>query len=135
VGCEVIACDPREEMFHVQLEGVDMQRVLPSMFIAAGGCHGATAVVALTHDPKIDDLALMEAVHTEAFYIGAMGSHATSAKRAERLRRIGGLTDQQIARLHMPIGLDLGSKTPAEIALAVMADVLRVYHGKPRDAL
>jgi xanthine dehydrogenase accessory factor len=135
IGCEVIACDPREEMLHVRLEGVEMQRVLPSMFIAAGGCHAATAVVALTHDPRIDDLALMEAVHTPAFYIGAMGSQATSAKRAERLKRIGGLTDEQIARLHMPIGLDLGSKAPAEIALAVVADILRVYHGKERHAL
>lgn len=92
-------------------------------------------MVALTHDPRIDDLALMEAVHTPAFYIGAMGSQATSAKRAERLKRIGGLTDEQIARLHMPIGLDLGSKAPAEIALAVVADILRVYHGKERHAL
>lgn len=122
-------------MLHVHLEGVEMQRVLPSMFIAAGGCHAATAVVALTHDPRIDDLALMEAVHTPAFYIGAMGSQATSAKRAERLKRVGGLSNEQIARLHMPIGLDLGSKAPAEIALAVMADVLRVYHGRARHAL
>lgn len=135
LGCEVIACDPREEMAHVQLQGAQMHRVLPSLFIAAGGCHAATAVVALTHDPKIDDLALMEAVHTPAFYIGAMGSATTSARRAERLQRIGGLSDQQIGRLHMPIGLDLGSKSPAEIALAVMADVLRVYRGKARDAL
>ena len=135
LGCEVIACDPREEMAHVQIQGAQMHRVLPSLFIAAGGCHAATAVVALTHDPKIDDLALMEAVHTPAFYIGAMGSAATSARRAERLQRIGGLSDQQIGRLHMPIGLDLGSKSPAEIALAVMADVLRVYRGKARDAL
>lgn len=135
LGCEVIACDPREEMAHVEIEGAQMHRVLPSLFIAAGGCHAATAVVALTHDPKIDDLALMEAVHTPAFYIGAMGSAATSARRAERLQRIGGLTAKQIERLHMPIGLDLGSKSPAEIALAVMADVLRVYRGKARDAL
>lgn len=135
LGCEVIACDPREEMAHVQLQGVHMRRVLPSLYIAEGGCHAATAVVALTHDPKIDDLALMEAVHTPAFYIGAMGSAATSAKRAERLRRIGGLSQAQIERLHMPIGLDLGSKSPAEIALAVMADVLRVYRGKARHSL
>jgi len=135
LGCEVIACDPREEMASVEIEGVQMHRVLPSLFIAAGGCHAATAVVALTHDPKIDDLALMEAVHTPAFYIGAMGSAATSARRAERLQRIGGLTNEQIERLHMPIGLDLGSKSPAEIALAVMADVLRVYRGKARNAL
>lgn len=135
IGCEVIACDPREEMQGIELEGVNMQRMLPSMFIAQGGCHAATAVVALTHDPKIDDLALMEAIHTEAFYIGAMGSRVTSAKRAERLKRIGQFSDEQIARLHMPIGLDLGSKSPPEIALAVMADVLRVYRGRERHAL
>lgn len=135
IGCEVIACDPRDEMRNVKIAGVSMQRMLPSVFIANGGCHAATAVVALTHDPRIDDLALMEAVNTDAFYIGAMGSRATSAKRAERLKRIGGLTDAQILRLHMPIGLDLGSKSPPEIAIAVIADMLRVYHGKNRQAL
>lgn len=135
IGCEVIACDPREEMRSIELHGVNMQRVLPSIFIAQGNCHAATAVVALAHDPRIDDLALMEAVDTDAFYIGAMGSRATSAKRAERLRRIGGLSDDQLSRLHMPIGLDLGSKSPPEIALAVIADVLRVYRGKDRCAL
>ncbi|WP_462379157.1 XdhC family protein [Pseudomonas sp. Marseille-QA0892] len=135
IGCEVIACDPREEMQNVKLEGVEMQRVLPSLFISSGCCHEATAVVALTHDPRIDDLALMEAVRTPAFYIGAMGSRQTSAKRAERLARVGGLTPEEIARIHMPIGLDLGSKSPAEIALAVVADVLRVYRGRARDAL
>ena len=135
IGCEVIACDPREEMQNVKLEGVEMQRILPSLFISSGCCHEATAVVALTHDPRIDDLALMEAVRTPAFYIGAMGSRQTSAKRAERLARVGGLTPEQIARIHMPIGLDLGSKSPAEIALAVVADVLRVYRGRARDAL
>jgi xanthine dehydrogenase accessory factor len=108
---------------------------LPSTFIASGGCHAATAVVALTHDPRIDDLAMIEAVRTEAFYIGVMGSRRTSDTRATRLMRSGGLSQVEIERIHMPIGLDLGSKTPAEIALAVMADVLRVYHGKSRDAL
>lgn len=135
LGCEVIACDPREEMQGMLVEGVEVRPVLPSVFIEAGGCHEATAVVALTHDPRIDDLALMEAVRTPAFYIGAMGSRQTSAKRAERLQRVGGLSTEQIERIHMPIGLDLGSKTPAEIALSVMADVLRVYRGKSRDEL
>lgn len=135
LGCEVIACDPREEMQGMLVDGVVVQPMLPSVFIAAGGCHEATAVVALTHDPRIDDLALMEAVRTPAFYIGAMGSRQTSSKRAERLHRVGGLTHEEIERIHMPIGLDLGSKTPAEIALSVMADVLRVYRGKARDAL
>jgi xanthine dehydrogenase accessory factor len=135
LGCEVIACDPREEMQGTLIEGIEVQPVLPSVFIASGACHEATAVVALTHDPRIDDLALMEAVRTPAFYIGAMGSRQTSAKRAERLQRVGGLDKKQIERIHMPIGLDLGSKTPAEIALSVMADVLRVYRGKTREAL
>ncbi|MQG95585.1 XdhC family protein [Pseudomonas sp. MN1F] len=135
LGFEVIACDPREEAAAMPIEGVTLIPVLPSLYIANGGCHEATAVVALTHDPKIDDLALLEAVHTPAFYIGAMGSKRTSEKRAERLRRIGGLSPADIERLHMPIGLDIGSRTPAEIALSVMADVLRVYRGKARRAL
>lgn len=135
LGCEVIACDPREEMQGMLIEDIEVQPILPSVLIASGACHEATAVVALTHDPRIDDLALMEAVRTQAFYIGAMGSLQTSAKRAERLQRVGGLTEEQIERIHMPIGLNLGSKTPAEIALSVMADVLRVYRGKARDVL
>lgn len=136
LGFEVIVCDPREEAHAgFAVPGVQVRRELPSSFIAAGGCHTATAVVALTHDPRIDDLAMIEAVRTSAFYIGVMGSQRTSAARAERLRRSGGMSEEQIARLQMPIGLALGSKTPAEIALAVMADVVRVYRGRPRDAL
>ncbi|MDT4812156.1 putative xanthine dehydrogenase subunit A [compost metagenome] len=136
LGFEVIVCDPREEALDgFAVAGVLVRQELPSLFIAADGCHTATAVVALTHDPRIDDLAMIEAVRTPAFYIGVMGSQRTSAVRAERLRRSGGLSEEQIARLRMPIGLALGSKTPAEIALAVMADVVRVYRGRPRDAL
>lgn len=78
LGFEVILCDPREEALRgVVLEGIEIRRELPSLFIADGGCHADTAVVALTHDPKIDDLAMLEAVRTEAFYIG-VGSRATS---------------------------------------------------------
>jgi xanthine dehydrogenase accessory factor len=114
---------------------VEIRRQLPSVFIADGGCHRDTAVVALTHDPRIDDLAMMEAVRTEAFYIGVMGSQQTSQKRFERLRRIGGLGEAELARIHAPIGLNLGSKTPAEIALAVLADILRIRSGIARDQL
>ncbi|WP_048305855.1 XdhC family protein [Halomonas sp. PR-M31] len=136
LGFEVIVCDPRDEAratFNVP--GVEVQAVLPSLFIASGASHAATAVVALTHDPRIDDLAMIEAVRTPAFYIGVMGSQRTSEQRAERLQRSGGLNDEEIARIRMPIGLALGSKTPAEIALAVMADILRVQRGRARDAL
>ncbi len=133
LGFEVILCDPRDEALDgVVLENVEIRRELPSMFIADGGCHSDTAVVALTHDPRIDDLAMMEAVRTEAFYIGVMGSMQTSQKRFERLRRIGGLGDAELARIHAPIGLNLGSKTPAEIALGVLADILRIWRGFSR---
>ncbi|MBU1332601.1 MAG: XdhC family protein [Gammaproteobacteria bacterium] len=136
LGFEVIVCDPREEAYAgFDVPGVELRKELPSQFIAADGCHSATAVVALTHDPRIDDLAMIEAVRTQAFYIGVMGSQRTSAARAERLRRVGGLSEADIARLHMPVGLALGSKTPAEIALAAIADIVRVYRGRPRDAL
>lgn len=136
LGFEVIVCDPRDEVRkHFDAPGVEVQAVLPSVFIASGGCHANTAVVALTHDPRIDDLAMIEAVRTDAFYIGVMGSHQTSQQRKERLLRSGGLTDIQVAKIAMPIGLNLGSKTPAEIALAVVADILRLSRGKARNAL
>lgn len=136
LGYEVIVCDPCEERCQAfAVEGVTVEPVLPSLYIAGGACHAATAVLALTHDPRIDDLAMIEAVRTQAFYIGVMGSRKTSDDRATRLARSGGLNEADLARIHMPIGLDLGSKTPAEIALATIADVMRVHHGRARDAL
>lgn len=112
-----------------------MVKLFPATYIAQGGCHAATAIVALTHDPRMDDLTLLEAVRTPAFYIGAMGSRRTSEKRMERVQRIGGIGQQDLERIHAPIGLKLGSKTPAEIALAVMADIVRVSNGVSRDQL
>lgn len=136
LGYEVILCDPRPEVLAgVSLPGVTIEPMLPALFIAQGGCHAATAVVALTHDPRLDDLTLMEAVRTDAFYIGAMGSRRTSDKRIERLARIGGLEPSALERIHAPIGLCLGSKTPAEIAIAVIADILRVSNGVSRAQL
>ena len=132
----MIACDPRDEVQGLYDFGdAEVMPILPSLYIASGHCHAATAVLALTHDPKIDDLAMMEAVNTPAFYIGVMGSAKTSEKRAERLQRLGGFDEEQLERIHMPIGLNLGSKAPAEIALAAMADVLRVYRGRGRHEL
>ncbi|WP_024696768.1 XdhC family protein [Pseudomonas avellanae] len=136
LGYEVIVCDPRPEWTSsFRLPGAALIETLPATYIAQGGCHVATAVVALTHDPRLDDLTLMEAVRTPAFYIGAMGSQRTSAKRLERVRRIGGLNDALMNRIHAPIGLNLGSKTPAEIALAVMSDIVRVSNGITKSAL
>ncbi|MDX1635454.1 MAG: XdhC family protein [Marinobacter sp.] len=133
LGYQVVLCDPREEVTKTMTlpEGVDFLPLLPSLYIASeGACNASTAVVAVTHDPRIDDLAMMAAVKTAAGYIGVMGSRRTSGARAERLRRTGGLSDAEIERIHMPIGLDLGSKTPAEIALAILADLVRVRRGR-----
>lgn len=133
LGYQVVLCDPREEVTRdLELPGeVEFIPQLPSLYIASPGtCTPSTAVVAVTHDPRIDDLAMMAAVKTAAGYIGVMGSVRTSQARADRLRRTGGLTESEIDRIHMPIGLDLGSKTPAEIALAIMADIVRVRRGR-----
>ncbi|MYL24908.1 XdhC family protein [Halomonas alkaliantarctica] len=138
LGYQVVLCDPREEVTREMSlpAGVDFIPQLPSRYIATpDACTPSTAVVAVTHDPRIDDLAIMEAVKTPARYIGVMGSRRTTQLRAERLRRTGGLTDAEIARIHMPIGLDLGSKTPVEIALAIMADIVRVRRGRALSEL
>lgn len=82
-----------------------------------------TAIAALTHDPKIDDIALIAALNSNAFYIGALGSKKTHAQRIERLKAAG-LSDAALARIHAPIGLDIGARTPEEIALAVMAEIV-----------
>ena len=81
----------------------------------------------LTHDPKIDDPALKIVLASHAFYIGALGSRTTQAKRLERLRDAG-LSDEQLARLRGPIGLEIGAKSPEEIALAVMAEIVAARH-------
>ncbi len=133
----VVVCDPRPDVLaQFNFEHCQVRSELPACYIATtGACHNATAIVSLTHDARIDDLTLMEAVRTEAFYIGVMGSKRTSEQRARRLERSGQLSAEQIRSIHMPIGLDIGSRTPAEIALAVMADVVRVRRARPRHTL
>jgi xanthine dehydrogenase accessory factor len=88
-----------------------------------------TAVAVLTHDPKLDDPALRAALPSPAFYVGALGSKSTNAKRRQRLLE-GGLSEEQLGRLHAPIGLDLGGRSPEEIALSVMAQVVGVRNGR-----
>jgi xanthine dehydrogenase accessory factor len=85
-------------------------------------------VIALTHDPKLDDLALMEALKTDAFYVGAIGSRVNNARRRERLREFD-LSEAQIAKLHGPIGIYIGSKTPYEIAVSILAELTAVKNG------
>lgn len=129
LGFEVLVCENRPEVlenFASQLKpDITLVQQFPANYLEHHSCHANSAIVALTHDPRMDDLTMMEAVNTPAFYIGAMGSHKNSAKRLERLQKIAELTPAQLQRIHAPVGLPLGSKTPAEIALAVMADIVK----------
>jgi len=131
----VTVCDPREEYrsgFHIP--GVTLVHAMPDDLVIDAKLDARSAVVALTHDPKLDDLALMEALKSEAFYVGAIGSRANNAKRRERLKLFD-LTDVELARLHGPIGLYIGSKTPAEIAVSIMAEMTAVKNAVPQNLL
>ncbi|MRS15010.1 XdhC family protein [Enterobacteriaceae bacterium RIT691] len=129
LGFEVLVCENRPDVlenYRSQLPaGAQLIEQFPANYIERCGCHANTAVVALTHDPRMDDLTLMEAVLTPAFYIGAMGSHKNSHHRRLRLVKVAELSDEDLARIKAPIGLPIHSKTPAEIALAVMADIVQ----------
>lgn len=134
LGFEVIICEHRDDellRFAGQIaEQVEIKKIFPARFLEENPSASNTAIVSLTHDPRIDDLTLMEAVNTSAFYIGAMGSTRTSAKRRERLLNSGGLTVEMLDQIHAPIGIPIGSKTPPEIALAIMADIVAHKNGR-----
>ena len=122
----VTVCDPREEYRETwQVEGVQVVHAMPDDMVLEMRLDSRSAVVALTHDPKLDDLALMEALKSDAFYVGAIGSRLNNAKRRERLKEFD-LTDAHLAKLHGPIGLYIGSKTPAEIAISILAEMTAV---------
>ena len=126
---QVTICDPREEYTETwDIPGVTLVRTMPDDTVKAMGLDERCAVVALTHDPKLDDLALMEALKSPAFYVGALGSRANNAKRRVRLREFD-VTDEEIARLHGPIGLYIGSRTPPEIAISILAEITAVKNG------
>jgi xanthine dehydrogenase accessory factor len=126
---QVTICDPREEYTETwDIPGVTLVRTMPDDTVLALKLDERCAVVALTHDPKLDDLALMEALKSPAFYVGALGSRANNEKRRERLKEFD-VTDAQIARLHGPIGLYIGSRTPPEIAVSILAEITAVKNG------
>ena len=123
---EVTCCDPREEYYLTwDIPGTHFTKEMPDDVALGMQLDPHSAVVAVTHDPKLDDLALLEALKSPAFYVGALGSRANTASRKERLAMFE-LTPQEIARLHGPIGLDIGSKTPAEIAISILAEIIAV---------
>jgi xanthine dehydrogenase accessory factor len=126
---EVICCDPREE-YHLtwDVPGTTFSKAMPDDLVLELQLDPHSAVVALTHDPKLDDMVLLEALKSPAFYVGALGSRGNTAKRKERLAMFD-LTPAEIVKLHGPVGLDLGSKTPAEIAVSVIAEIVAVRNG------
>jgi xanthine dehydrogenase accessory factor len=126
---DVTICDPREEYTETwDVPGVHLVRTMPDDTVQAMQLDERCAVVALTHDPKLDDLALLEALKSRAFYVGAIGSRANNTKRRERLREFE-LTPDEIARLHAPIGLFIGSRTPPEIAISILAEITAIKNG------
>ena len=126
---QVTVCDPRAEYEGTwDVEGVPLVRTMPDDTVLAMQLDERCAVVALTHDPKLDDMALMEALKSPAFYVGALGSRANNAKRRVRLLDLD-VSEAQIARLHGPIGLYIGSRTPPEIAVSILAEVTAVKNG------
>ncbi|CAM3762242.1 XdhC family protein [Polaromonas hydrogenivorans] len=135
LGFEVVVCDPREEhRASWELDGVVVSREMPDDLILRLRPDARTAVVALTHDPKLDDLALIDALQSDAFYVGAIGSRRNSAQRRERLHMHFDLPEAALQALHGPAGLYIGSKTPAEIALSIMAEVVAVKNGIRRPS-
>ncbi len=126
---QVTVCDPRAEYEGTwDVAGVPLLRTMPDDTVVEMKLDERCAVIALTHDPKLDDMALLEALKSPAFYVGALGSRANNAKRRQRLREFD-LTDAEIARLHGPIGLYIGSRTPPEIAVSILAEVTAVKNG------
>ena len=126
---QVTLCDPRPNYLdNWSVQGVETSSRLPDDIVRESYNNPYSGIVALAHDPRVDDMALMEALKTEAFYVGAMGSKRTSAARRERLPELG-LTKDEIDTLHAPIGIEIASKTPAEIAISIMAEITAVRHG------
>ena len=130
LGYRVLICDPRVEYTaEWDVPGASLVAGMPDDAVVELALDPHSAVVALTHDPKLDDLALLEALKSPASYVGALGSRANNAKRRERLLQYFDLSEAEIARLHGPVGLPIGSHTPPEIAVAILAEMTAVKNG------
>ncbi len=130
LGYQVTVCDPREEYATgFDVPGATLLRTMPDDTVTALKPDGHMAIIALTHDPKLDDLALMEALKSPAFYVGAIGSRVNQAKRKERLKDHFGMSDAELSRLHGPVGLKNGARTPPEIAVSILAELTAVRYG------
>jgi xanthine dehydrogenase accessory factor len=126
-GFSVTVCDPRDECIgHWSVPNVTVLTKSPDDVVNEFKPDARSCVVALTHDPKLDDLALLEALDTPAFYVGAIGSRRNNAARKQRMVEYFGHTQESLAKLRGPIGIFIGSRTPSEIAVSVMAEILAV---------
>jgi xanthine dehydrogenase accessory factor len=124
---QVFICDPRSEYTaEWNVPGTTLLSSMPDDAVMELNLDPHSAVVALTHDPKLDDMALLEALKSPAFYVGALGSTANSLRRRERLLEHFDLSQAEIDRLHGPVGLPIGSQTPPEIAISVLAEMTAV---------
>ncbi len=129
-GFLVTVCDPRKEYSQLwSLEGAQVLTGMPDDIVDAFKPDSRTCVVALTHDPKLDDLALLSALHTDAFYVGAIGSRRNNAARRQRMLEHLDQPPELLRKLRGPVGVFIGSKTPAEIAVSIMAEVIAVKNG------
>ena len=126
----VAICDPREE-YSVEWDvpGARLVAGMPDDAVIAMAPDPHSAIVALTHDPKLDDMALLEALKSPAFYVGALGSRVNNAARKARLLEYFDLSEGEVGRLHGPVGLPIGSRTPPEIAVSILAEMTAVKNG------
>jgi len=126
----VSVCDPREEYAtEWDVAGAPLLPGMPDDVVTAMLPDPHTAIVALTHDPKLDDMALLEALKSPAFYVGALGSRSNNAARRARLLEYFDLSGAEVGRLHGPVGLPIGSRTPPEIAVSILAEITAVKNG------
>lgn len=134
LGYRVIVCDPREEYArNWQVEGTELTTLMPDDAVQQYARQTCSIVVALTHDPKLDDMALLDALTTPAFYVGAIGSQSNCNSRRQRLKQLG-ITPAQLQRLHAPVGIPIGSHTPPEIAVSIMAEITRLRNTASQSA-
>ncbi len=133
-GIDVTIIDPRTAFASPErFPDCEVLAIWPDEAIAARGLDRFTAVAALTHDPKIDDVALAAALRQDCFYVGALGSRKTHASRCARLAALG-VAPEDLARIHAPIGLDIGAVSPAEIAVSILGEVVSALRRKPPRA-
>jgi xanthine dehydrogenase accessory factor len=127
---QVFICDPRVEYAgEWDVPGTTLVAAMPDEAVIELALDPCSAVVAVTHDPKLDDMALLEALKSPSFYVGALGSHSNNAKRRERLKQHFDLSPAELDRLHGPVGLPIGSRTPPEIAVSILAEMTAVKNG------